>query len=216
MSLISIYAQDMSRYMLAVLPAYALLRIAYLRIRRVQTTISREVLLGIGVLYVVGLLSQTVLPPGYYGFENGEFYARAIIRPERYLNLVPLRTVWSYAFGSNDHVSNWDQISSLNLLANVGLFMPIGFLLPLLRSRITRLKHVFVVGVTVSVAIEVVQFFFGRSADVDDVILNVLGVCVGYGVLTLLRLLSTRTGSVKHAVARDASSSANERAQGCE
>lgn len=195
MSLILLYAQDMFRYVLIAIPIYAVLRFAYLKTKATGTTIRRELLLGLSVLYAVGLLSQTVLPPGYYGFENGEFYAKAIIRTERHFNLIPLRTIWGYVQTDNELVSDWGQVANLNLLANILLFAPIGFLLPLLRPGRVGLKHVAVAGLAISGGIEIIQFFTGRSADVDDVLLNLLGVCSGYLALVAYQRFRNRVAS---------------------
>lgn len=34
-----------------------------------------------------------------------------------------------------------------------------------------------------------IQFFIGRSSDIDDVFLNTLGVCVGYGLYKIITKL---------------------------
>ncbi|MCX8007138.1 MAG: VanZ family protein [Coriobacteriia bacterium] len=193
MTLISLFVQDMMRYVLAALPMYLLARFTYLKLRRHRTSAVREVLLGLCVLYAVALVSQTVLPPGHYGFENGGFYAQPIIRPDKHLNLVPLRTVGDYVIGTNDEVSDWGQVSSMNLLGNVLLFAPLGFLVPLMRARHTGLRHVLALGLVVSITIESAQYFLGRSADIDDVLLNAVGVMIGYAALALAGVPRPRT-----------------------
>lgn len=71
--------------------------------------------------------------------------------------------------------------SMLNLLGNMTLFMPLGFLIPILRKRCRTLRKVLVIGIAVSGFIEIVQYFIG-STDIDDVILNVLGWIIGFAV----------------------------------
>lgn len=185
MGLISLYINDMLRYVLVAAPLYILLRIAYLKTRRATTSLWREVLFALCFLYIVGFFSQTLLPPGHYGFENGRFYADTIISG-RYFNLTPLKTLRDYVFGTNDQVGDWDKVSRLNLMANVLLFVPIGFLLPLLRSKTTKLRQIILMGIALSFAIETSQFFLGRRADIDDLILNVLGISAGYVVLRMV------------------------------
>lgn len=196
MGLSSLYAQDMFRYMLVAFPVWLVVRFAVLRLGTVKTNFMREIVLGVCALYAVGLLSQTVLPPGYYGFEDGGFYAQPIIRPEPQYNLIPGNSIASYAFGSNERVDEWDQVARLNLLGNVLLFFPLGFLLPLLRRTKLGLLRTMGVGLAASLAIETAQFFFGRSADVDDVILNALGVCLGYLAVALCSRLAQPTADV--------------------
>jgi len=187
LGLVSIFTQDMLRYIVMVFPVYAVLRVLFLGIKRVRPVASREVLLGLCVMYGIGLVSQTLLPHAFYGMEDLKMYVQAIMGPYRNFNLVPMHTIWSYLFTQNDQVSNWGSVATLNLLANILLFVPLGFLLPQMTRGFTGLRKTMMFGLATSLAIEILQFFIGRSADVDDVILNVLGVCIGYAVLVVAR-----------------------------
>lgn len=73
------------------------------------------------------------------------------------------------------------------MILNVVAFAPLGLLLPMVASWARGLVVVFVVALSLSAAIELGQLavsqyvgYAYRSADVDDVILNVLGALVGY------------------------------------
>lgn len=68
-------------------------------------------------------------------------------------------------------------LSLLNLLGNVVMFVPIGFL----ASMATRLRFPGVVAacLALSVSVEALQLAVGRSVDVDDVLLNTLGGAAG-------------------------------------
>ncbi|MDD3242240.1 MAG: VanZ family protein [Eubacteriales bacterium] len=71
------------------------------------------------------------------------------------------------------------------LAKNVLMLLPAGLLLPVLFPRLRRLwKTLLVIGVFV-LAVETVQYFIGRSADVDDLIMNTLGGAAGYGLFAL-------------------------------
>jgi glycopeptide antibiotics resistance protein len=65
---------------------------------------------------------------------------------------------------------------------NVALFLPLGFLLPLLAPRLDRLWRTAGAGFALSVAIELSQVAFPgvRRADVNDVLLNTLGAALGF------------------------------------
>ena len=65
-------------------------------------------------------------------------------------------------------------------LGNIGWFIPLGFLLPiLLKSK--RLVTIIVIGFLFSLFIETSQFVFRKGiAEPDDLILNTLGAAVGY------------------------------------
>ena len=72
------------------------------------------------------------------------------------------------------------------VLANIGIFSPVGFFTALLWRRPQWWKSL-LVGLCTSSAIEFIQFFIGRSTDIDDVILNTTGALAGYWVFWLMR-----------------------------
>ncbi len=77
-----------------------------------------------------------------------------------------------------------------NTLGNIALFLPFGILLPLLSDRFNSIKRVILLSAFLSFSIETVQFvsrFIGspRAVDIDDVLLNTLGACLGLVVYRL-------------------------------
>jgi glycopeptide antibiotics resistance protein len=90
------------------------------------------------------------------------------------------------------------------LIGNVAAFMPVGLLLPEVFRR-KSLALVIVAGFALALAIEAGQLavsmylgFAYRTADIDDVIVNVFGAFVGYVlylVVDLVRARPTATGS---------------------
>ena len=68
------------------------------------------------------------------------------------------------------------------------MFMPFGFFVPLLWDRSNG--KVILLGCLASVFIEVCQLFLYRSTDIDDVILNVIGVVLGLLIFHLLRRIT--------------------------
>lgn len=92
------------------------------------------------------------------------------------INLIPLiETIKMLTDGWNIGYSYYQVI------ANILLFMPLGFLLPLLFEDIRSLKKVFICGCLTSIIIEVSQIFTVMNVvDIDDVILNTLGAVLGY------------------------------------
>jgi glycopeptide antibiotics resistance protein len=65
---------------------------------------------------------------------------------------------------------------------NVALFLPLGFLLPLLAPRLDRLWRTVGAGFALSAVIELSQVAFPgvRRADVNDVLMNTLGAALGF------------------------------------
>jgi glycopeptide antibiotics resistance protein len=71
------------------------------------------------------------------------------------------------------------------------LFFPLGILIPLVWRRL-RFWRGIQIAIALSSSIELVQYFsrtwINRTADVNDVILNVLGASLGLALVFLLRL----------------------------
>lgn len=73
------------------------------------------------------------------------------------------------------------------LFGNVLLFVPLGFLLPLLVPAMRRWWQVLAVGAGVSLAIELYQLAWPgvRKASANDLLMNALGALVGFAALRL-------------------------------
>lgn len=76
-----------------------------------------------------------------------------------------------------------------NLAGNVVVFIPFGMFLPFIWKRFRNFADTFLAGFLFSLGIEVFQLFSAFGAfDVDDVLLNVVGVIGGYLIFMLLSL----------------------------
>ncbi|MFJ7850780.1 VanZ family protein [Peribacillus sp. NPDC097206] len=91
-------------------------------------------------------------------------------------NIIPFSTISTYLTGD----SNW-LVSFYNLGANVGLFIPFGlYLLSRKGKKMTGIPKFFIPFFSISI-IEICQYVFQRgSLDIDDLILNLIGVYLGY------------------------------------
>ena len=116
--------------------------------------------------------------------------ARRAAYLERYVNLRPFESIWQvYIKGFvNGYVNTYYTL--LNLIGNICALMPLALFLPYF-WRAQRRWYVFLPTMLVSVAcIEGLQLLFMvGSCDVDDLILNTLGVALGYGIYALFRAL---------------------------
>ena len=84
-------------------------------------------------------------------------------------------------------------VSFKNILGNILLFLPLGFLSsPLIKNK--RLITVFTYSLLFSGSIEVMQYLFltSRRADVDDVILNTMGGIIGYLIFKVVSIKVVR------------------------
>ncbi|NJP99492.1 VanZ family protein [Streptomyces zingiberis] len=150
----------------------ALLVFLGLTLRRVRRpdhpwTGRHAALLAVAALYTAAVLAITVFPleVTYGPYANqAPWYTQ--------INVIPLITLDATA------------------VPNVIMFVPLGFLLPLL-TRAAGLWQVTARAAVASLAIESTQLLLyvvthnGRSADINDLLVNTLGGVAGYGCLTL-------------------------------
>jgi Glycopeptide antibiotics resistance protein len=99
-----------------------------------------------------------------------------------YANPIPFNTIriqWQ-------HISEgWAQF---NLLGNIVPFAPIGFLLPVVFDKLKSFLPLFLTSLGIIVFFELFQLVTKLgSCDIDDVILNMLGVVIGYLVLKVVK-----------------------------
>ena len=91
-------------------------------------------------------------------------------------NLIPFKTILLYL----NHGGL--IIGGINILGNIILLVPFGFLLPFVFQKLSW-KKILIVATVVPLIIEVLQTVLHRGIfDIDDVILNGLGVMIGYGI----------------------------------
>jgi glycopeptide antibiotics resistance protein len=90
-------------------------------------------------------------------------------------NFLPFKTISSYLFGDHGRL-----ITVVNLIGNIALFAPIGFLVPLVYRKMTWQWSV-ALGLAAGLAIEGMEIGFHTGVfDIDDVMLNAIGVMLGY------------------------------------
>ena len=63
---------------------------------------------------------------------------------------------------------------------NAAMFAPLGFLLPAYFDRYRSFVPTLDAGILTSLTVELIQLFTFRATDVDDLIMNTLGVIVGF------------------------------------
>lgn len=77
-------------------------------------------------------------------------------------------------------------------MLNVLLFVPLGFILPLLWTKYRHMKNTLCFGFCMTTAIELLQLFTYRATDVDDMLTNLLGTMLGYVAFRVLDKLSQK------------------------
>ena len=74
----------------------------------------------------------------------------------------------------------------IDTILNIILFVPLGFFLPLLYKKYHHMKTVALTGFLFSLAVEIVQMFGWGSSDINDLMTNTAGACIGFLVYCLL------------------------------
>ena len=76
----------------------------------------------------------------------------------------------------------------INVAGNVAVFVPLGFALPVLFERIKSFLQVLILSFSISLLAETMQLVLKVGCfDVDDLLLNTIGGCVGYFIYFAFR-----------------------------
>lgn len=90
-------------------------------------------------------------------------------------NLTPFKTIGSFMH------EKMDAFVIQNIAGNIVAFVPLGILLPVLITAKPTLTKITAIGLSISLAFEVIQLITGLGIfDVDDLILNTFGTIVGF------------------------------------
>lgn len=168
------YIGKFSIIILGILPLYLLIR------RPWRRKGGREWALGGFVLYTAALLVLAL--EGTY--ENPIWMAEEAvgrIRTGEGINLIPFHTMRIF------FINFTFDVFMVNIVGNIVMFMPWGFGLRLLWRKNRHFSAVILYSIALPVLIETSQLFIGRNVDVDDLILNFAGSCLGAGLCFLLQ-----------------------------
>ena len=117
---------------------------------------------------------------------NGTSYAQLLAQNINMLPLLTIRNYWSVVQAGMDANPELFRHCVINLVGNVALFVPAGILLPKLFPSLRKLPVYFFSCAGIIFLIESVQLYTLRgSFDVDDVILNLLGMTIGFALYQL-------------------------------
>ena len=95
-------------------------------------------------------------------------------------NFIPFKEMFRYDFGSPLFIKN--------VLGNIILFLPYGFFVSYYLNLKKPLSPFFLI-LLVSASIEITQLLIGRIFDIDDIILNIIGGMLGFGIYKLVNLI---------------------------
>ena len=166
----------------------------------------RETALALFVMFCAGLAALTLFPAnlwayvfdwvfrrdywnwgwGVSGWRLADFYPSWEETASQFAHLSSMLTPFEEISRALNRRSYWLLFM---LLGNIIMFMPLGFF-PAMLWRRWRWWKSLLAGFCTSASIEFIQFFIGRSTDIDDVILNTAGALTGFWIYWLLRAIA--------------------------
>ncbi|CAM3096451.1 Glycopeptide antibiotics resistance protein [Lactobacillus bombicola] len=150
---------------------FVIIRLLWLKLFGNLRSIKVEVAIWLFAFYIILLLMLTTFRKTYFPWEI-KFNLR---RPLSDINLIFLRETWKLIYAK----SHIDFI--YNFLGNIFCFIPFGFLAPIIFRKKQTFRQIFLLGITLSIAIESLQFLLGTGiSDIDDVFFNSCGAAIGY------------------------------------
>lgn len=169
---------------------------------------------SLGLVFIAGIMALSALSISYFVYKkkyNGEnaFPWRKVflwLIFTAYLSIVLYATFLRHAGGYREwnlHLFRawreaWNDFSAknwANVLLNIAMFIPLGFLLPLLFKKLRKWYLSIPVGLGLSLAIELLQLSFSRGiCDIDDLFANTLGTFIGFFAFMAVHSLSVEKG----------------------
>lgn len=134
----------------------------------------KSILIFLFICYIFYLLYLTLLSHYY-----GRTYTHSSV------NLIPFKTIYNFAF------SGFKRNTIItNLLGNIVAFMPMGIGLYGIFGKMRKFKVFVIICLLASLIIEITQYSLSVGAfDIDDLILNVIGGCIGFYIMKFLFFL---------------------------
>lgn len=105
-------------------------------------------------------------------------------------NFIPFKEMTRY------HLSS--KLFFRNVIGNIILFVPFGYLVTDMIIEKAHKCHFFIpitITFITSLLIEIIQMNIGRSFDIDDIILNILGAIIGWASFKLLHYICSKIPS---------------------
>lgn len=137
------------------------------------------------MVYIIGLLGVLLLPVIRMGYSNNNGFYCYIVTYEWDYNLVPFKTISEQLGFLN---SDMDKVRNglLNLFVNSCIFIPFPVILKFAFQKL-KTAYCFLIPFASIILCEFLQYIPGRRSDIDDVILNTVGLAVGMIILLLVQ-----------------------------
>ena len=147
------------------------IRISYLIVYKKKFVFYKEMFMFAFLLYALLLFYVVTFEDVNYGTNN----------------FVPFHEIFRYEFGSRVFIHN--------IIGNIILFIPFGYFVSHIMQ--TRKPYVtIIITIITSLTIEFTQLKIGRTFDVDDIILNIIGGTIGYLIFLMIDLFESKLPSI--------------------
>lgn len=92
-----------------------------------------------------------------------------------------------------DAYNSFSLVEWRNIILNILMFVPLGFILPLLFNKCRKWYITYLVGLGATLFIEVIQYISKRGVfELDDIMNNALGCMIGYGLVIFINSIIKR------------------------
>lgn len=145
--------------------------------------VFKEVQIALFTLYILILLFFTLFKFPYLEFINPfDTYMYKIEGLRGLINIIPFKETIETL--SDNTISIMNPIR--NIVGNILIFIPLGFLIPIINPNLKKIAKVTLIGFFASLSIEILQIFtMGNVCDIDDVIFNTIGALIGIVIYKL-------------------------------
>lgn len=148
-----------------------------------KVSIKNIILNSLFYFYITALIAVTIFPIPIQWLKEIWIYWGSN-------NFIPFSSISDILF--NDNLSL--TIKMKQIIGNIILFIPMWFFIPLIWKSQNSFKKVLLIWILASFSIELLQYiisllqgFSYKVTDVDDILLNVLGVGFGFWLLRLFQ-----------------------------
>ena len=174
---VSLYIISFLYPAIAIILLWLLSKMIYITSIKKRFDWRREV---VNILYFCSLMliiGFTIFP--IFVVTNPEDYPELFVRN----NYIPLLSIYHLLD------SDYYMVPLRNIVGNILLFVPLGFILTLRFRQIKSMLSVGLIGLFLSLLIEVIQLNLPtRAFDIDDMILNTLGTILGFLICKITRV----------------------------
>jgi len=143
--------------------------------RRKQKSWIQMIIQASFYIYIFAVLNLTIYFILFRRMAGSEWLHNLLLRLHNGINLIPFTIFNKYS------------IVDRQIIGNLIMLAPLGIYLPILYSKVSDYSKVILIGILTSLSIEIIQLLTSfRSADIDDIILNSIGIVIGFSLYKII------------------------------